>query len=544
MKKAAAFLFTLSASIFSYSQQTVGLFQAEPDSHPGYILFAPFFSDSTFLIDNCGHVQHIWASNYSVAAGVELTETGELVRGCSFAGGTTFSGGGSGGRIEALGDNSNVLWSFTYSDNFVRHHHDFTMMPNGNVLVVAWELKSQADAIQNGRNPAFINPNGVWPDHIVEYSPGLGTIVWEWHSWDHLIQDFDPSKDNYGVVEDHPELIDINFTNSANADWQHFNSIDYNPSLDQILISSPVFDEIYIIDHSTTTLEAAGHTGGNSGKGGDLLWRWGNSATYGGSSPQQLFFQHDATWIKSGNPSAGKIMVFNNGSGRTPVEYSSVDIIEPVLIANNNYEMGVNGFLPENNSYSYSAPNPTDFYSGIISSAQELSSGNIFINEGNQGHFFEINTDDEVVWDYVNPVVQDSIVAQEQVVPGNPTLYFNGVFRARKIEMDFSGLDAITLVDNGPLERDPYPQTCFLTQQEIVVENEMHVYPNPADDILYIDTDDYETIDILDNLGKKIITKKITDQMVHISELSPGIYFVEATNVKNSQKNITRLIKL
>ena len=97
----------------------------------------------------------------------------------------------------------------------------------------------------------------------------------------------------------HPELIDLNFRLSQvsgsayepSSDWMHSNGIDYNPELDQIVLSARNFSEVWIIDHSTTTAEAAGHGGGKSGKGGDLLYRWGNPRAWrtGTRDDQQLF---------------------------------------------------------------------------------------------------------------------------------------------------------------------------------------------------------------------------------------------------------------
>ena len=72
-------------------------------------------------------------------------------------------------------------------------------------------------------------------------------------------------------MADHPERVDINFYRNTRADWLHMNAIDYNPQLDQIILSVKNFSEVWIIDHSTTTLEAAGSSGGNSGMGGDIL---------------------------------------------------------------------------------------------------------------------------------------------------------------------------------------------------------------------------------------------------------------------------------
>ena len=168
-------------------------------------------------------------------------------------------------------------------------------MPNGNILVLCWEYKSSIDAIMAGRDPSALADNELWPTYIMEVQPqgnnGIN-IVWEWYLWDHLVQDFDPSKPNYGVVANQAELLDINFySGNGKKDWLHCNSIDFNAQTDEIVISSRTLSEFYIIDHSTTTVEAASHSGGNSGKGGDFLYRWGNPQGYdnGISVNQELF---------------------------------------------------------------------------------------------------------------------------------------------------------------------------------------------------------------------------------------------------------------
>ena len=151
------------------------------------------------------------------------------------------------------------MWEFEYNSATVLTYHDIEPMPNGNVLAIAWEVKSGAQATLAGRSAAF----EIWPDHIIEVEPdgeGGAVIIWEWHAWDHLIQDYNRDGHNYGVVADHPELLDINIASSGGGpgrggDWLHINGISYNPTLDQIVISSHFADEIFVIDHSTTTMD-------------------------------------------------------------------------------------------------------------------------------------------------------------------------------------------------------------------------------------------------------------------------------------------------
>ncbi len=357
-------------------------------------LFSPIRSKTTYLMDADGNALKTWESAYTPGNAVYLLENGNLLRTGSIKN-THFSAGGAGGIVEEIAPDGSVVWSYQYADDYVQQHHDVEQMPNGNILMIAWELKSQADAIAAGRDPSLLSEGELWPDHIIELNPANNTIIWEWHLWDHLVQDYDASKDNYGTVSEHPELVDVNHTTrKAAADWNHTNSIDYNAELDQILLSVHGFSEIWIINHATTTETAAGTAG-------DLLYRWGNPQTYdaGSASDQKLYTQHDAQWIPPGIPGAGNILVFNNGDQRMRA-YSSVDEIVLPLNADGSYSLSGTAYAPVTPIWTYIADTPSDFYADHISGAQRLSNGNTLICNGTDGVFFEVTPAGEIVWHY------------------------------------------------------------------------------------------------------------------------------------------------
>jgi hypothetical protein len=289
----------------------------------GYVLFAVPNSASVYLMNRKGEVVHEWKGNYNgFGRSAYLGDDGSLYLNADDPDFPVFAGGGESGRIQRIGWNNKLLWDFEYATEEYLHHHDFAVMPNGHILAIAWETKTPTEAMAAGRKADLTPKAGIWPDKIVEIEPidnRHGKIVWEWHVWDHLVQDYDTKKPNYGKPADHPELMDINVgeplpplisqdsmdilraqgrlpwrnqtPENMGSDVYHLNAIKYNADLDQIVFSSPHLDEIYIIDHSTTTKEAAGHKGGRWGKGGDFLYRWGNPENYhrGDSSTQKLF---------------------------------------------------------------------------------------------------------------------------------------------------------------------------------------------------------------------------------------------------------------
>jgi hypothetical protein len=187
----------------------------------------------------------------------------------------------------------------------------------------------------------------------------------------------------------------------------HTNGMDYNPVLDQIVLSARSFNELLVIDHSTTMEEARGHTGGNAGKGGDILYRWGNPANYkaGSAADQTLFLQHDSRWVQAGQPGAGNITIFNNQRGQSGTDYSTIDEIKPPIERNGRYRIETGkAFEPRVPNWTYMAANPGDFYSSFISGAERLPNGNTLICSGAEGIFFEVTPAGKTVWEYHNPI--------------------------------------------------------------------------------------------------------------------------------------------
>jgi hypothetical protein len=403
-------------------------------SFDGYTLFTPWFSTKTYLIDSKKRVVHKWKSQYFPALSTYLLENGNLLRSDYALHPGIVWGSGDTGRVEMFDWNNTLLWNFVYADDQICLHHDIEPLPNGNVLMIAWETKSREDAIAAGCNPELIQENSIWVDHVIEVEPVFpdgGNIVWEWHVWDHLIQDHNPGKDNYGTVEEHPELIDINFmAKISGKDWNHVNAIDYNEEFDQILLTPSAQGEIWIIDHSTTTEEARGHTGGNSGKGGDLLYRWGNPQSYraGDESDQRFYSHHDARWIEQGCPGEGHITIFHNGFHRPGEDYSEIFEIEVPVDNNGNYylEPG-SAYDPKELFWTYTAKNPTSFHAVGQSGAQRLPNGNTMICSS-YGYFFEVTPDKQVVWRYLN------------IFPNLLSAGRNMVFKINSYPKDYPGI--------------------------------------------------------------------------------------------------------
>lgn len=296
MKKQHYFLFLITLCLYAVN----GFAQQWGD----YTLYSIQNSTNTQLLDTNRNVVKTWThTGKKTGYSSYLMPGGYLWKTISRTG-NSFTGGPICGEVLKMDWAGNILWDYVYSTTDYCTHHDFCPLPNGNVLLIAYERISAANVAAAGGSFS----GEMWSEKVVEIKPTgatTGEVVWEWRVWDHIVQNTDASKPNYQAsIVQHPELLNVNY--NATKDWIHMNGIDYNPILDQISVSSHNLNEWYIIDHSTTTAQAASHSGGNAGKGGDFLYRWGNPAAYGATGTTILNVTHDAHWIPEGVPNAGR----------------------------------------------------------------------------------------------------------------------------------------------------------------------------------------------------------------------------------------------
>ncbi|MBU2928733.1 aryl-sulfate sulfotransferase [Winogradskyella psychrotolerans] len=512
----------------TYSQNTIGTTHISDGVYEGFTLFTSH--TETYLINNCGEVINQWSSNFPPGNAVYLLENGSILRaGRTASVDITF--GGQGGVIEIFDWDGNLTWQYYYDTPTKRQHHDVFPMPNGNVLILAATKMSTSEAIQLGRDPMLISENELYNEQIVEVTPvgnNQATIVWEWNVKDHLVQDFDASKDNYGDVSLSPEKLNINFLNNRDGDanWLHFNSIFYNPVLDQIVISSRNLSEIYIIDHSTTTEESASDTGGIYNKGGDFLYRWGNPQSYdqGTESDRKLYGQHSPYVIEPGLVDENKIMLFNNGRDRTPM-FSEVFIINPETDGSGvySYQAGT-AYSPISPHYIYKYPiEPSRFFSGILSSAQRLPNGNTLICEGINGLFFEINPYEGIVWKYSSPVNSSNGVIATQ--GSSPSSYPNVSFRALKYDVDYPAFSGRDITPRDPIEFDPNLTLCKNLSVANYETASITVYPNPTKGkITLVSNTTINKVEVYNLIGEKVYTTILGT--FDLSQHVDGIFFL------------------
>jgi len=532
---------------FVNAQNTIGLLRYDAMKvSAGLNLFFPHNQSTTYLLNNCGEVVHTWNMADTMRPGnsVYLLENGLLAR-CSrpnnILNDAIWAGGG-GQFVDLVDWEGDIRERFELNNDSLRLHHDIEPLPNGNILMIVWERMGEDDALRNGRKPELLPSGEVWSEMIVEWNPEEDSIVWKWRVWDHLVQNQEDDFDNFGSVNGNYGKIDINYDeHNGHPDWLHINSIDYNPVLDQIVLSVPYFNEFWIIDHSTSLEEARSDLGGNFGKGGQLLYRWGNPKTYikNQETIQHLFFQHDVQWLDPlappGTKDFGKMVLFNN---RYSDEYSVGMVISTSIdLENKWYETSEGIFLPEKEDLIIQHPedSPKDLSDGL-SSIQQLPNGNWLVLYGRWGYAIELHPNNELVWEYIIPLKGGEPVTQGTELGSNNNL----TFRFNRYSLDYPAFINKNLENGYPLELNPSNYFCSSTpvKERLADPIQMKIKPNPARDFFQLDIGGKGKIEFVKiynssgGLEAEWHGVGLENQNFHIGFLASGFYMVQ-TNISS-----------
>jgi uncharacterized protein (UPF0248 family) len=354
----------------------VGLRALDPErASPGFTLFAPHFVENrtVYLIDLQGNVIHTWKMPYPPGMSGYLTERGTL-----FFNGRTpeqnflnrfpFKAG----VVLEADWNGKVLWEFHHPD----HHHHGILLRNGNVLLhcmgqVPGDIARRVTGgmvegnMQSGSYSTRPDADAekMFSDYLAEVTRE-GQTVWEWRTWEHL----DPVTDGIAEIQA-PRTL-----------WAHGNSVQELPDGDILASYRPTSTVVRI-----------------SRKTGKIVWRLG---------PPTISGQHAPTLLANGN-----ILIFDNGVHRLDdsMPYSRVIEVNPAT----------NEIV-----WKYQDKPAWNFFSPRMGLAQRLPNGNTLITESSFGRFFEVTSQGEIVWEYVNPFFGKPFFG------GPPSSESNWVFRA------------------------------------------------------------------------------------------------------------------
>ncbi|MDH5608627.1 MAG: aryl-sulfate sulfotransferase [Cyclobacteriaceae bacterium] len=353
---------------------------------PGFVLAVEGGSKQSYLLDKSGTKLFTWNFSSSLGNDFELLPNG-MTLGMFKKENPVFSfGGGYGGYIKLINPDTTIQWQYEYASENYLAHHDVVMLPNGNILFLAWERINAHEAKLAGVKTS----QDIFPEKIVEVDTATNQIVWEWRSWDHIVQDTLTTAPTFGSVADNPAKIDINFVQQEDGDIMHANGLAYDADRDVIFISVNYFSEIWVIDHSTTRSEAATDRGGAYHRGGDLLYRLGNPQAFGKTDSEPLFDRiHSPVLIEKGLPGAGNLLVYVNGlSAKKSVVYEFALPATFRLDSEEYQEPTVVWSFADN-----------DLFYGRISGASRLPNGNTLICEGDYG-FWEVTNKGTIAWKY------------------------------------------------------------------------------------------------------------------------------------------------
>ena len=158
--------------------------------------------------------------------------------------------------------------------------HDFAVLPNGHILVIANTLKAFTNLT------GYPGTTNVLGDVVIDLDQNFKP-VWVWNEFDHL---------------------DVNRQPMGFPDWTHTNAIAYSPDDGNFLVSIRHQNWIVKVDY-------------NNGAGaGDILWKLGEGGDFkleGAVDPTDWFYaQHDVNFVSANSTGSFQVAIMDNGNDR------------------------------------------------------------------------------------------------------------------------------------------------------------------------------------------------------------------------------------
>ena len=207
------------------------------------------------------------------------------------------SGGADGmqSRLEEVDLAGEVIWQMHGADlnaalaaagydiTIIGTHHDFAILPNGHIIVIASTVKNFTDL------PGYPGTTAVTGDVLIDLDTNHKP-VWVWSEFDHL------------DVNRHPMMF---------PDWTHTNAVLYSSSDGDLIISIRHQFWLIKIDY-------------NNGQGsGDIVWKLGWQGEFtlvGGTDPVDWFYaQHGPSFVSDVTSGNFQLTLFDNGNNRPNV---------------------------------------------------------------------------------------------------------------------------------------------------------------------------------------------------------------------------------
>jgi hypothetical protein len=158
---------------------------------------------------------------------------------------------------------------------------------------------------------------------------------------------------------------------------------------------------------------------------------------------------------------------------------------------------------------------------------QRLPNGNTLVCEGIPGHFFELTPQGEIVWDYVNPVVDQAILAQGESPEIDPRGHpMNAIFKIHRYAPDYAGLAGRDLTPGDPIERNPWTSVVRKNSAQSSKPPSFTLLPGGAGVVGFSRSVAAGTLKIVDTRGRQVLGRSFSgsEARFEIGRIPAGIY--------------------